>query len=381
MPKIKQKHILIISHNSLSAGTSTQTANLIRQLRFKERNFHFHIIVPSIPLFTNMITSEGCVSIHYAKYQPGVVGYFLRVYTEFIAIPRLIKNTNPIGILALTNYYLVPGVESKKVVLVRHPYLLEQRLTKNLGLYDKFLEVFRNQFFLWTLKLVDHIIVQSNHMKTLFDKKYVNSTQTISVLPNPINTEKLLKQSNQKPFSEKKNIVIYPSRYYPHKNHEFLIELASKHYSFFMKNEVKFFITLDENEQTKHLFRTINENNLGGVINNTGEIPQERLAEIYSQSKVLFFPSKAETFGNSLVEALYYGLPIVAPSLPYAKAICGDAGIYYEVDNHDSAFALLTKILLDEDSWNKTSKISLKQYENFIDTEQWISEVLKLLTR
>jgi glycosyltransferase involved in cell wall biosynthesis len=44
----------------------------------------------------------------------------------------------------------------------------------------------------------------------------------------------------------------------------------------------------------------------------------------------LLFLSLSESFGFPLVEAMWIGLPIIYPDLPYARTLCGERAIYFD---------------------------------------------------
>ncbi|WP_037681590.1 glycosyltransferase [Streptomyces albus] len=53
---------------------------------------------------------------------------------------------------------------------------------------------------------------------------------------------------------------------------------------------------------------------LGPGVTLLGTVPQERLAEVYAGCDVLAFPSRSETAGNVVAEAMACGLPVVLPA-------------------------------------------------------------------
>jgi 1,2-diacylglycerol-3-alpha-glucose alpha-1,2-galactosyltransferase len=65
----------------------------------------------------------------------------------------------------------------------------------------------------------------------------------------------------------------------------------------------------------------------------TGFVPD--VTEAYSGADLFFFPSKAETFGLVILEALASGLPVVARGIPELREIFGDAIAFF--DSHDEA--------------------------------------------
>ena len=73
----------------------------------------------------------------------------------------------------------------------------------------------------------------------------------------------------------------------------------------------------------------ISSKKLNDFVINLGKIPQEEIFVLNTYSDILIYPSMCESFGFSMIEALGYGLPIVAADTPINREICGDAAIYY----------------------------------------------------
>ena len=60
----------------------------------------------------------------------------------------------------------------------------------------------------------------------------------------------------------------------------------------------------------------------------TGFVPD--VTEAYSGADLFFFPSKAETFGLVILEALASGLPVAARGIPELREIFGDAVAFFD---------------------------------------------------
>jgi len=57
-------------------------------------------------------------------------------------------------------------------------------------------------------------------------------------------------------------------------------------------------------------------------VTNLGELPHEKIWDLYQTSKALIFPSTLESFGLPLLEASKIGLPIIAAEKDYVRDVC-----------------------------------------------------------
>jgi glycosyltransferase involved in cell wall biosynthesis len=60
------------------------------------------------------------------------------------------------------------------------------------------------------------------------------------------------------------------------------------------------------------------------------------MLNLYRDVDGLLFLSKAESYGFPLVEAMWIGLPIICPDLPYARTLCGNEAIYFDPKDVES---------------------------------------------
>jgi len=383
------KKLLIIGHNINSAGITAQTVNLIKELNGRYDR-QYTIILPDHEGFS-MLKKVQCkgVRILYVKYpQQKILRLLTRLYYEIFYLPILTLKINPQAVLALANYLPTPTIFRKKIVLIRHPYLLKKDLSGDAPVKKKLNENFTRFLLKLTLYTTDLVIVQSEYMRMNFSKNFKSSAKVV-VLPNPLsnvfnnktnNTEQ--NQAKERDMGKSIN-YFYPSRFYPHKNHIFILKLVKKFHKELINLNINIIITLGSDSITyafnhekqifNNMLREIQKAPYNKVIKNIGEVSQHKLAQYYQKSNALFFPSSEETFGNGLIEGMFFELPIVVPDLDYAKAICGNAGLYYQEDNIDTAFNLLKKLATDVCYQSEKSKLSKRRFENFIHTDEWVN--------
>ena len=111
-------------------------------------------------------------------------------------------------------------------------------------------------------------------------------------------------------------------------------------------------------------------------IRNIGEVPQPELIRQYSEADAAIFPSRAETFGNPLVEALRFALPVVAPRKGYAFAILGNGGIYYDEDDVGGCLTVCEALFADPKGYAQACASAYKQGQIFPDSQEWCERMM-----
>ncbi len=66
----------------------------------------------------------------------------------------------------------------------------------------------------------------------------------------------------------------------------------------------------------------------------------------YAEVDYLFFPSKLESYGLPLVEALRGAkIPVIAADREYARELCGNLALYFDPDNEEDAVNKIREII------------------------------------
>jgi glycosyltransferase involved in cell wall biosynthesis len=127
--------------------------------------------------------------------------------------------------------------------------------------------------------------------------------------------------------------LFYPAAYYPHKNHRLLSEI----------NDSK---TWPVSELVLTIPDNLNPNPAIPWIRCIDRLEPAGVLSEYRNTDALLFLSFSESFGFPLIEAMWIGLPIICPDLPYARTLCGEHAIYFDphkVGSLHAAIAELTK--------------------------------------
>jgi len=96
-----------------------------------------------------------------------------------------------------------------------------------------------------------------------------------------------------------------------------------------------------------------------------GWIPQKAISRIYKASDIFVFPSKCESFGFPMLEAMSAGLPIVAADTETNREILGDAALFYPPGDFSVLAVLLKKMISSPDLRENMSGRSLARLKIF----------------
>ena len=66
-----------------------------------------------------------------------------------------------------------------------------------------------------------------------------------------------------------------------------------------------------------------------------GNVEFHHLPSLYQGAMAFIFPSRLESFGLPLIEAMGSGVPVIASNLPVCREICEDAARYFPPDRED----------------------------------------------
>jgi glycosyltransferase involved in cell wall biosynthesis len=89
--------------------------------------------------------------------------------------------------------------------------------------------------------------------------------------------------------------------------------------------------------------------NVGDRVHLLGRVPQEGLFQLFSNARMLFYPSRAETFGKPLVEAMLASLPIVAARASCLPEILAGAGLLAAPDDIEEMADALHRVHSNEE--------------------------------
>ena len=113
--------------------------------------------------------------------------------------------------------------------------------------------------------------------------------------------------------------------------------------------------------EQKNKIARLNENRQ--LISVTGWLTDEELAGSFSAASLFVFPSLSEGFGIPVVEAYYYGIPLLLSNQASLPEVAGEAAVYFNpYDAQDMANKILSTIENDNTELINKQTLRLQQY-------------------
>ncbi len=114
----------------------------------------------------------------------------------------------------------------------------------------------------------------------------------------------------------KEEYFLYIGTFYPHKNVDNLIRAYSK-----VKTDIKLYLVGPDDYFLKRVVLLIKKLNLNNKVIIKRNLTSYKLPELYINATALIHPSLSEGFGLPIIEAAYFGVPIIASKIDVFKEI------------------------------------------------------------
>ena len=230
-------------------------------------------------------------------------------------------------------------------------YLIGKKLnvpfvvTEHTGPYSSILNSwFKSRISTFVLKRAAKVLVVSEHQKNEVLKLGI-PTEKIEVSYNPVNTD-VFKLAET---TDSKNIA-FVSRLDEFKGGLRTIKAFHK-----ISNQYPdYTLTIvGEGEEYQAIQQYLAEHNLANKVFLKGTLTKKQIAEVLNNSSFLVFPSRHETFGLVVAEALSCGLPVVCTNQTAPKEFINDQnGILVEPDGVDEIALAMEQMIKNRTNFN-----------------------------
>ena len=124
--------------------------------------------------------------------------------------------------------------------------------------------------------------------------------------------------------------------------------------------------------------KLVRELNLDGLVNFTGRLTREQLAQHYAAAQIAVVPSLYEGFGIPAAEAMACGTPVIATTGGALPEVVGDAGMLVPPANADALAAAIRQLLNDKQAQRQMSEAGQKRVKEQFNWEQAARRTLEV---
>jgi glycosyltransferase involved in cell wall biosynthesis len=118
--------------------------------------------------------------------------------------------------------------------------------------------------------------------------------------------------------------------------------------------------------------------NLDGMVQFSGRLTREELAQRYSAAQIAVVPSLYEGFGLPAAEAMACGTPVIATTGGALPEVVGDAGVLVPPGNADALAASIKQLLYDKKAQQRMSEAGRKRVKEKFSWAQAARETLEV---
>ena len=350
---------------STAGGGVTYLRNILPRLTHYGAEFCYYVLVPPEHLADYAGAASTKVRIETIPIRGGLLG---RWWWEQTSLRRVLKKERIAALVSLGNFALMAAPVTQ-VLFNRNALYFSPTFVRDLWGRGEYAAWFGHQIKCWlarlSIKTANINVTPSAALLQQLDFAAGSSTGRFVVLPFGFDQQQFSANSEPLPIQlrEKLNLqpncrrLLYVSHYNYFRNFETLLralptlkrvlcERAGLRLQLVLTTDLKpgaIYGGYDASAASA----LIDQLNVRDEIAMLGNVPYEKLHQLYRMCDVYVCPSYAESFGHPLVEAMAMGLPVAAADLPIHREMCGDAALYFDVFDERALAEQCARLLTD----------------------------------
>jgi len=178
----------------------------------------------------------------------------------------------------------------------------------------------------------------------------------VKVIPNTLSS--LYEDIDREQIKTDTKYIFCLAAPYPHKNLGAVPKVASILASL-TDEKYCFILTIPFGHELESRIRSdVDALGVQNSVLNVGELDQESCAEWYKKSAAVFLPTYLETFSITLLEALYFDVPVITTNFSFNRDVLGESGFYFAPGRWRQAAEQIKVAIHSERSRARTPRIS-----------------------
>lgn len=339
-----KKQIVVSGINIRTGGTLTVYKSFLRDFLESEYAKQCHLIAM---VSDRKLFEEFDGQIEFICFPKEKTNRLYRFYVEYFYFKKFSKNRRIDLWISINDK--TPNVFAKtQAVYCHNPTMFYKCTLKDILLSPALFiySIFYKHIYKFNVKNNKYVVVQQNWIANEFKDKICTKEQLVVFPPERVKVQSIETEKKDSGIIR----FIFPAIPKTFKNYEVIFEAVKKIH---VKQEYEVILTIDgtESRYTQYLKRKYeNVKNVRLV----GCLSPSELMEYYKVSDCLIFPSKLETWGLPLSEAISYNMAILCSDLPYAHENVRDYEkvYFFKPDDVDGLAKAMEMYMNKHLTWN-----------------------------
>jgi glycosyltransferase involved in cell wall biosynthesis len=338
-------------------GGRTVGLNVLRALAVAQPKLNVLALIPAGSGYEEVCREAGIEAKVFGRPRAYPVW---RIWFDQAVVPRIARQFSADVLFTLGNLGPVKP-KLPHVILFHNPYYIYPAVDfKYLAWQERVSVGLQRSLFAWSVRSATYVIAQTQTAAERLRKRFKIGAGRVLAVPNTLSFAHFEAAPVDSPIAAKiaarrasTFTFLTLSRYYPHKNLEFVVEVA-RELAVRGDHRFSFFLTIskDQHPGAARLLRRIDELGLRSIVN-LGPVPLDHLSAVYQSVDAVFFPTLLESHSGSFLEAMYYGLPILTSDRDFARESCGEAAVYFDAESVSEALSAI-EIVFSNDALRRS---------------------------
>lgn len=236
-------------------------------------------------------------------------------------------------------YFSHPIFYNRPFVITLHDVIPLTHATGQATTHHAFLYAIKKmgyrQTLMHALTHAKHVLVPTNAVANTIRDIYANVPITVTYE----GVDESLIRAQPIPIPQvKEPFLLYVGNFFPHKNIPFLLTAYTK-----LPEAPKLILVGPNDIFTRRIQELVRSMGLRNRVLFFHSVPDGQLKYLYSHAQALVFPSKSEGFGLPILEASYFGCPLVLSAIPSFTEIAVPHTLFFDPYNTTSVIHALQK--------------------------------------
>jgi len=347
--------------------TVTFTANSIKEILFSGRKSEN---------IENGILVARRSTLKWPKLEEWNLNRWIRKYIRHFEHYRIRHGLPDIMIVQSSIWAGAVAARLKKTYHI--PYILVEhrgRFTEHLDLSEEYFEKWYLTYLKSAFRNADCLVCVSEALKNKISSISEVPVSDILTIPNLVDTDFFIPSGRAR---ELQPFVFLSAGFLSHlKGFDILLEAFAR---FLEQNEGEFFLRIaGKGKDEKKLRKYAQDLGIDDRVSFLGKVSRERIRDEMQRSNVFVLPSRFESFGVVLIEAISTACPIIATRSGGPESIVNDKnGFLVSIENEEELAEAMERIYLSYENFNPEI-IRNEAVEKF--SSEYISGKYRILIR